>query len=182
MSSLPVYYEQRLVGIIEVGVDGPSFVYDPKWLSTRGAFPLSIMMSPSPRSKRCPLARMPCCRCSRTQSSIGPEPFGPDCLNSLRPNSPPRKHPSTPQKSRDLKLRSRKKSKPPQHQLGPGRSQHLHNEIGSRRQSWRHSQVSRCMADKLDRKAVPLAPPRHPVTFSRTKTIRGNCCHAARQR
>jgi serine/threonine-protein kinase HipA len=49
MSSLSVYYETRLVGIIEVGADGPSFVYDPKWLSTRGAFPLSIMMPLSPR-------------------------------------------------------------------------------------------------------------------------------------
>jgi serine/threonine-protein kinase HipA len=49
MSSLPVYYERRLFGMIEVGADGPSFVYDPKWLSTRGAFPLSIMMPLSPR-------------------------------------------------------------------------------------------------------------------------------------
>jgi serine/threonine-protein kinase HipA len=49
MSSLPVYYEQRLVGMIEVGANGPSFVYEPLWLSTRGAFPLSIMMPLSPR-------------------------------------------------------------------------------------------------------------------------------------
>lgn len=49
MSSLPVYYETRLVGMIEVGVDGPSFIYDPAWLSTRGAFPISIMMPLSPR-------------------------------------------------------------------------------------------------------------------------------------
>lgn len=49
MSELPVYYETRLVGMIEVGVEGPSFVYDPEWLRTKGAFPLSILMPLSPR-------------------------------------------------------------------------------------------------------------------------------------
>ena len=44
MSVLPVYFETRTVGTIEIGVDGPTFVYDPAWLSTRGAFPLSITM------------------------------------------------------------------------------------------------------------------------------------------
>lgn len=49
MSQLPVYYETRSVGTIEVGADGPSFVYDPAWLSTKGAFPLSILMPLSTR-------------------------------------------------------------------------------------------------------------------------------------
>ncbi len=49
MSELPVYYETRQVGTIEAGIEGPSFVYDPEWLRTRGAFPLSILM---PLSKR----------------------------------------------------------------------------------------------------------------------------------
>lgn len=44
MSVVPVYFETRLVGTIEIGVDGPTFVYDPGWLSTRGAFPLSMTM------------------------------------------------------------------------------------------------------------------------------------------
>ncbi|MEQ1696148.1 MAG: type II toxin-antitoxin system HipA family toxin [Hyphomicrobiaceae bacterium] len=48
MSSLSVYYETRCVGRIEAGADGPSFVYDPVWLRTRGAFPLSILMPLSP--------------------------------------------------------------------------------------------------------------------------------------
>lgn len=44
MSVLPVYFETRVVGTIEIGPAGPTFVYDPAWLSTRGAFPLSITM------------------------------------------------------------------------------------------------------------------------------------------
>jgi serine/threonine-protein kinase HipA len=35
--------------MIEAHADGPSFVYDPEWLRTRGAFPLSILMPLSPR-------------------------------------------------------------------------------------------------------------------------------------
>ena len=49
MAELPVYYETRRVGIIETHEDGPSFVYDPQWLRTKGAFPLSILMPLSPR-------------------------------------------------------------------------------------------------------------------------------------
>lgn len=49
MSALPVYYEARTVGSIEVGADGPTFLYDPEWLRTRGAFPLSILMPLSTR-------------------------------------------------------------------------------------------------------------------------------------
>lgn len=42
--TLPVYFETRMVGTIEIGANGPTFVYDPEWLRTRGAFPLSITM------------------------------------------------------------------------------------------------------------------------------------------
>ena len=49
MAEFPVYYETRRVGTIESHEDGPSFVYDPAWLRTRGAFPLSILMPLSPR-------------------------------------------------------------------------------------------------------------------------------------
>ena len=49
MAELPVFYETRSVGTIETHEDGPSFVYDPEWLRTRGAFPLSILMPLSPR-------------------------------------------------------------------------------------------------------------------------------------
>jgi serine/threonine-protein kinase HipA len=49
VSEAPIYFETRIVGRIEVGVRGPSFVYDPEWLKTRGAFPLSIVMPMSPR-------------------------------------------------------------------------------------------------------------------------------------
>lgn len=49
MAELPVFYETRHVGVIEDHADGPSFLYDPAWLQTRGAFPLSILMPLSPR-------------------------------------------------------------------------------------------------------------------------------------
>jgi len=49
VSELPVYYEQRLVGTIEVDAEGPAFVYARDWLGTRGAFPLSLLMPLSPR-------------------------------------------------------------------------------------------------------------------------------------
>ena len=49
MAELPVFYETRRVGTIETHADGPSFVYDPEWLRTRGTFPLSILMPLSPR-------------------------------------------------------------------------------------------------------------------------------------
>lgn len=48
-AELPVFFETRRVGTIEVHADGPSFVYDPSWLATRGAFPISILMPLSPR-------------------------------------------------------------------------------------------------------------------------------------
>ena len=44
MASLPVYFEQRLVGTIDVDKNGPGFTYDPGWIGLRGAFPISITM------------------------------------------------------------------------------------------------------------------------------------------
>ncbi len=44
MASLPVYFEQRLVGIIHVDKSGPSFTYAPGWIGLRGAFPISLTM------------------------------------------------------------------------------------------------------------------------------------------
>ena len=44
MTSLPVYFEQRRVGIIDVDKNGPGFTYDPSWIGLRGAFPISITM------------------------------------------------------------------------------------------------------------------------------------------
>src|ERR1700730_13101980 len=42
MTGLPVYFEQRRVGTIDVNSKGPSFTYDPNWIGLRGAFPISI--------------------------------------------------------------------------------------------------------------------------------------------
>ena len=44
MASLPVYFEQRLVGTIDVDKSGPGFTYDPDWIGLRGAFPISTTM------------------------------------------------------------------------------------------------------------------------------------------
>ena len=44
MGHLPVYFEQRLVGTIDVDKSGPGFTYDPDWIGLRGAFPISITM------------------------------------------------------------------------------------------------------------------------------------------
>lgn len=49
VAELPVYYESRIVGTIEVHAEGPAFTYAPEWLRTRGAFPLSLLMPLSPR-------------------------------------------------------------------------------------------------------------------------------------
>jgi serine/threonine-protein kinase HipA len=49
VAEIAVYYENRRVGTIAVHADGPSFTYAPIWLSTRGAFPLSLLMPLSPR-------------------------------------------------------------------------------------------------------------------------------------
>src|SRR6202022_849112 len=44
MNSLPMFFEQRLVGMIDVDKHGPAFTYDPKWIALRGAFPVSLTM------------------------------------------------------------------------------------------------------------------------------------------
>jgi serine/threonine-protein kinase HipA len=44
MASLPVYFEQRLVGTIHVDRSGPSFTYASGWIGLRGAFPISLTM------------------------------------------------------------------------------------------------------------------------------------------
>jgi len=44
MASLPVYFEQRLVGTIHVDKCGPGFTYSSGWVGLRGAFPISITM------------------------------------------------------------------------------------------------------------------------------------------
>jgi serine/threonine-protein kinase HipA len=44
MASLPVYFEQRLVGTIDVDKTGPGFTYNPDWVALRGAFPISTSM------------------------------------------------------------------------------------------------------------------------------------------
>ena len=44
MANLPVYFEQRLVGTIDVNKNGPGFTYDADWIGLRGAFPISLTM------------------------------------------------------------------------------------------------------------------------------------------
>src|SRR3984893_8807990 len=44
MTDLPVYFEQRRVGIIDVDKSGPGFTYDANWIGLRGAFPISTTM------------------------------------------------------------------------------------------------------------------------------------------
>jgi serine/threonine-protein kinase HipA len=44
MTRLRVFFEQRVVGAIEVDRDGPSFTYDANWIGLRGAFPISTTM------------------------------------------------------------------------------------------------------------------------------------------
>jgi serine/threonine-protein kinase HipA len=48
MAGLPVYFEQRLIGTIDVDRSGPSFSYDPGWIGLRGAFPISTTMPLTP--------------------------------------------------------------------------------------------------------------------------------------
>src|ERR1700704_2815456 len=44
MTRLRVFFEQRLVGTIDIDKGGPGFTYDPGWIGLRGAFPISITM------------------------------------------------------------------------------------------------------------------------------------------
>src|SRR5258705_4052666 len=48
MNRLRVFFEQRLVGTIDVDKDGPGFTYDPPWIELRGAFPISTTMPLKP--------------------------------------------------------------------------------------------------------------------------------------
>jgi len=48
MATLPVYFEQRLVGAIDIDKSGPGFRYDADWVLLRGAFPISITMPLTP--------------------------------------------------------------------------------------------------------------------------------------
>src|SRR5262245_12969973 len=52
------YYETRVVGRIEIHSDGPTFTYDPRWISTRGAFPISALM-PLSRNRVAPALFLP---------------------------------------------------------------------------------------------------------------------------
>jgi HipA-like protein len=61
MATLPVYFEQRRVGTIEVYKGGPTFTYDPNWIQLRGAFPTSVTMPLGPH-------------CSRHLSTMGSKP------------------------------------------------------------------------------------------------------------
>jgi serine/threonine-protein kinase HipA len=67
MAGLPVYFEQRLVGTIDVDKSGPGFTYDPGWTGLRGAFSISTTM---------PL----------TPDRIGPDRFLPWAANLLPEN------------------------------------------------------------------------------------------------
>jgi serine/threonine-protein kinase HipA len=44
MAGLPVYFEQRPIGTIDVDRSGPGFTYDRAWTALRGAFPISTAM------------------------------------------------------------------------------------------------------------------------------------------
>ena len=44
MAGLPVYFEQRPIGTIDVDKGGPGFTYDRAWIALRGAFPISTAM------------------------------------------------------------------------------------------------------------------------------------------
>src|SRR6266849_8776927 len=44
MTRLRVFFEQRVVGTIDVDKGWPGFTYDPDWIDLRGAFPISTTM------------------------------------------------------------------------------------------------------------------------------------------
>ncbi len=48
MAELPVFFEQRLVGSIELDTRQSGFSYDRRWIETRGAFPISTTMPLKP--------------------------------------------------------------------------------------------------------------------------------------
>jgi len=65
VNTLPICYENLVVGTIAFAGDGPSFAYDPRWPKTRGAFPVSLGMP------------------------LGKGPFGPGTLLPWLANLPP---------------------------------------------------------------------------------------------
>ena len=67
MSRVRVFFEQRLVGMVDVDKNGPGFTYDRDWISLRGAFPISTTM---------PL----------TAKRVGPDTFLPWAANLLPEN------------------------------------------------------------------------------------------------
>jgi serine/threonine-protein kinase HipA len=48
MNCIPVFFEQRLVGTIDIDKGGPGFTYDSSWIGLRGAFPISTTMPLKP--------------------------------------------------------------------------------------------------------------------------------------
>jgi serine/threonine-protein kinase HipA len=52
VAELPVFHEARWVGTVQQRADGPWFSYDPEWLGSADAFPISVQMplsaSPTP--------------------------------------------------------------------------------------------------------------------------------------
>ena len=48
MNRLRVFFEQRLVGTVNVDKEGPGFTYEPAWIELRGAFPISTTMPLKP--------------------------------------------------------------------------------------------------------------------------------------
>lgn len=65
MANLPLYFEQRRVGAIDVDKSGPGFLYDPDWIALPGAFPISITM-PLTSERISPISSCPGPRiCSR---------------------------------------------------------------------------------------------------------------------
>ncbi len=61
---MEIFFESRIVGHVEISPNGPRFTYEPAWLTTRGAFPISITM---------PLSTAP----------VGPDIFLPWAANLL---------------------------------------------------------------------------------------------------
>jgi serine/threonine-protein kinase HipA len=58
VTRLRVFFEQRIVGTIDVDKDGPGFTYDPNWIDLRGAFPISTTM-PLTSERICPDTFLP---------------------------------------------------------------------------------------------------------------------------
>src|SRR5262249_47119628 len=67
MASLPVYFEQRIIGTIHVDKGGPSFTYASGWIGLKGAFPISVTMP-------------------RRSERFAPDPFLPWAANLLPEN------------------------------------------------------------------------------------------------